>query len=208
MELYEFFSSLSLSSRKKKEKERYHTYSGKIIDIRRFTNASSIRIYFASNPKRCFWYDSATLPPNIGKGSVMIVHYQEIIVETYTQFWIEEIRLVDEEKLNSILESKNGTRRRQSSSSNESFNQLSVQEKLPENELSNELTVSCLKCEKKLQLSDFQLCKGKLQQTYLFFDTRSKCNLCKSYSYGESGSSCGMEMLTCKSCNTVRILCF
>jgi len=199
-ELNKLFSSFSLESKKE---ELYHTYSGRISNIKTFTTSPITRVYFELKPRRCFWLYNQ-LPTEIKIGSDVIIHYKESIVNTYTKFWIEYIKLVEEPI--QTLEPTIATKRHSPSSSPSplTIQKLPlVHQKNPKDKPNNLLSAYCLNCKQELPLVDFRRCRGTLRRSMFIY---VQCDICNNEGDGNIGSQCEREMYTCTSCKTVRVI--
>lgn len=164
-------------------KDDLYSYEGTIskLDI---STIKPTRISFKALPNQCFWWSKKKqLPENIQVGSKIEIQYEEHLVNTYSRFWIKNIKLI-EEKENTLYKRKNHA-------------DLQSEEQSPSIRCSNN------NCGKLLYLTDSKRCDGVIQKK--FWGKYSYCDKCNSFSEDTNiGNRCIRETILCDDCKSIR----
>ena len=157
--------------------DELYSYTGTISHLNLSSTSKPTKICFKSLPVRSFWWPSdKAFPLNIQVGSYIQIKYTEVIVKSYSHFWIQSIKQVEKEETVYSRHSK-------------------LKEESP--------SVKCLNCGSSCALANFIKCDGVIEKK--FWHSFPNCNLCNSVSEDKYiGNNCIRETMLCKDCNCPR----
>lgn len=159
-----------------------YEYNGTISEIKIVENYPTM-IYFKSCPYQEFWWSyDKDLPEYIQVGRRVSIIYEEIIIKTYSHFWIEKFITADD-----LTEE---TRKRKNLSD---LNEIAPY-------------IRCNMCNELLYLNNFERCDGMITQYYCGIE----CNKC--YAKNPKcdnrlvGKQCRQKSICCKKCHLFKYI--
>ena len=173
--------------------DELYEYTGTISHLN--LSSTVIKIRFKALPNRdFFWWpndkkftlktgDTPVLPSQVKVGSQVQIHYKETIIRSYSHFWIERIKIIENEETETVYSRHSKPKPKEQSPS-----------------------VKCSNCGSSCALANFIKCDGVIiEKRFWLTNAIQHCNRCNSVSEDKYiGNKCIRETMLCNDCNCPR----
>ena len=160
--------------------DQLYEYTGTISHINSSLIYKATKIRFIALPNRDFlWPSDKGFPLNIQVGSYVQIKYKEVIIKSYSYFWIERVQIIENTETTYSRHSK-------------------PKEQSP--------SVKCSNCGSSCALANFIKCDGVIiEKRFWLTNAIQHCNRCNSVSEDKYiGNKCIRETMLCNDCNCPR----